>query len=209
MPAGGGSGIEDPRDIGVIHQGEGLALGLEAADDGFGVHARLEDFEGDPTADGFALFGHENHAATAFADLFEQFVATDHIAGGVARRQGGIRHKKDADGAGGLGVEDGGVEAGVLGEVSGEQLADGFAQAGIVGAGGVLSESGKDSVWLDRYLDFARRHPRSDLVSDLEPVARERAERLGRSAEIAPLDALLAIVRASESGVEAAKREGG
>jgi len=73
----------------------------------------------------------------------------------------------------------------------------------------VLSESGKDSVWLDRYLDFARRHPRSDLVSDLEPVARERAARLGRGAEIAPLDALLAVVRTLESDVDAAKREGG
>ena len=33
-PAGvGGAGVEDPGDVGVVHQRQGLALGLEAGDD--------------------------------------------------------------------------------------------------------------------------------------------------------------------------------
>jgi hypothetical protein len=47
-PAGdGGAGVGDLGDVRVVHEGQGLALGLEAGDDLAGVHARLEHLEGD------------------------------------------------------------------------------------------------------------------------------------------------------------------
>ena len=42
-----GAGVEHPGDAGVVHQREGLALGLEAGHDLLGVHARLDDLQGD------------------------------------------------------------------------------------------------------------------------------------------------------------------
>ena len=53
----------------MVHQGQRLPLGFEPGDDRFGVHAQLDDFEGDAAADGLFLFGHINHAAAAFADF--------------------------------------------------------------------------------------------------------------------------------------------
>jgi len=46
----GGAGIEHLRDVGVIHHGQCLALLLEARDHIAGVHAELDDLEGDPAA---------------------------------------------------------------------------------------------------------------------------------------------------------------
>ena len=40
----GGAGVEDLGDVGVVHEGEGAAFGVEAGDDGFGTHAGLDDF---------------------------------------------------------------------------------------------------------------------------------------------------------------------
>ena len=65
----------------MVHHGQGLALGLEAGDDLPGVHAQLDDLEGDTAADRFLLLGHVNHAHAAFADFLEQLVAADHRAG--------------------------------------------------------------------------------------------------------------------------------
>ena len=42
-PVVGGAGVEDLGDVGVVHHGQGLALGLEARDDLLGVHAQLDD----------------------------------------------------------------------------------------------------------------------------------------------------------------------
>ncbi len=47
----------------------------------FGVHPQLDDFEGNPPADGFLLFGHIDHPAAAFADLLQEFVVADLVAG--------------------------------------------------------------------------------------------------------------------------------
>ena len=49
-----------------------------------GVHAQLDDLERHPPANRFLLLGHINHAAAAFADLLEQFVAADAVAGFLA-----------------------------------------------------------------------------------------------------------------------------
>jgi len=64
----------------MIHQRKGLPLGLKPGDDAFGVHARLDDLEGYLPADRLFLFRHENHSATTFADLLEQFVAANAIS---------------------------------------------------------------------------------------------------------------------------------
>ena len=53
----------------MIHQGQGLALGLEAGDDLAAVHAGLDDLEGDLAADRLLLLGHVDDAHAAFADL--------------------------------------------------------------------------------------------------------------------------------------------
>ena len=58
-----------------------LALGFKAGDDLLGVHAQLDDLERHAAAHRFLLLGHVNHAAAAFADFLEQFVAADAIAG--------------------------------------------------------------------------------------------------------------------------------
>ena len=73
---------------------QGLALGLEAGDDRLGVHAQLDDLEGDAAAHRCFLLGHINHAAAALADLFQQLVAADEVAGF-------FRHRREAVGQGG------------------------------------------------------------------------------------------------------------
>jgi hypothetical protein len=69
----------------VVHQSQGLALGLEAGDDLAGVHAGLDDLEGDLAVHGLALLGHPDLAHAAFADLLQQLVGADDGAGDLAR----------------------------------------------------------------------------------------------------------------------------
>lgn len=59
--------VENPRNVGVIHDREGLAFGFEASDDGLCVHPELDDFECDDTTDGFLLLGRINFSTTPFA----------------------------------------------------------------------------------------------------------------------------------------------
>ncbi len=77
----GHSRIINLRNVRVIHEGQGLALGFEPSDDLLGVHAQLDDLQRDPAADRLLLFGHIDHATTAFADLLKQFVAPNPIPG--------------------------------------------------------------------------------------------------------------------------------
>ncbi len=65
----------------MVHQCQGLPLGLETGNDLTRVHAWLENFQGDLAAHGLRLLGHENDAEAALADLFEQLVRTDDRAG--------------------------------------------------------------------------------------------------------------------------------
>ena len=83
---GGGAGVEDAGDVGVVHHGQGLALGLEAGDDVLRVHAGLDDLERDAAADGLELLGHVDDAHAALADLFEQLVGADEGAGALGGR---------------------------------------------------------------------------------------------------------------------------
>ena len=80
-PAVGRAGIEHLGDVRMVHQRQGLPLGLEAGDDLPAVHARLDDLEGDLAADRLCLLGHVDDAHAAFADLLEQLVGADERAG--------------------------------------------------------------------------------------------------------------------------------
>jgi hypothetical protein len=77
----GRASIQHLGNIGVVHQRQGLALGLEAANDLFGIHAQLDDLERDAATDRFFLVRHVHDTATAFANLLQEFVAADVIAG--------------------------------------------------------------------------------------------------------------------------------
>ena len=72
-----GAGVEHLSDIGVLHHGQGLALGFKAGDDLFGVHPQFDDFQRNLPFDGLRLFGHVNDAHPAFADSLEKLVSTD------------------------------------------------------------------------------------------------------------------------------------
>ena len=76
-PLGGFAAVEDFGDVGVIHEGQGLAFGFEAGDDLAGVHAGLDELEGDFAADGLVLLGDVDEAHAAFADLFHELVGAD------------------------------------------------------------------------------------------------------------------------------------
>ena len=65
----------------MVHQGQGLAFRLESGDHTPGVHPELDDLKRHPAAKRLLLLGHVNHTATAFADLLEEFVAADAVAG--------------------------------------------------------------------------------------------------------------------------------
>ena len=70
----------------MLHESQGLALGLEPGDHLARVHARLEDFQSDPAADRMLLLGHEHHAEPAFTDLLDQFVGPDQRAYALTER---------------------------------------------------------------------------------------------------------------------------
>jgi hypothetical protein len=65
----------------MVHEGQGLSLGLEPGDDALGVHAQLNDLEGNPAPDWFLLLGHIDDTTPAFADLLEELVAPNAVAG--------------------------------------------------------------------------------------------------------------------------------
>ena len=65
----------------MIHQRQHLPLDLEAGDDLPGVHAGLDDLQGDLAPDRLGLLSHENDAHPALADLLQQLIGADDIAG--------------------------------------------------------------------------------------------------------------------------------
>ena len=61
----------------MVHQGQGLPLGLEAGEHLAAVHAGLDDLQGHLAADGLLLLGHVDDAHAAFAELLEELVGAD------------------------------------------------------------------------------------------------------------------------------------
>ena len=80
-PDVGRAGVEHLGDVRMVHQRQGLPLGLEAGDHLPGVHARLDDLQRHLAADRLLLLGHEDDAHAAFADLLQQLVGADERAG--------------------------------------------------------------------------------------------------------------------------------
>ena len=77
-PAGvGGAGVEHLGDVRVVHQGQGLSLGLEAGDHLVGIHTGLDDLQGHSSPDGTLLLGHVDDAHAPFADLSQELVGAD------------------------------------------------------------------------------------------------------------------------------------
>ena len=72
------AGIEHAGDAGVIHHGQGLALGLEARDDLPRIHAEFDDLERDGAGHGLTLLGKVHAAEAALANQAQQLVAPDH-----------------------------------------------------------------------------------------------------------------------------------
>ena len=73
----GGTGIMDLGDVGMVHHGEGLPLGLEAGNDLPRIHAGLDDLQSHLAAHGIGLQGDIDNAHAAFANLFRELVGTD------------------------------------------------------------------------------------------------------------------------------------
>ena len=63
--------VEDAGDVGMVHHRQRLPFLLEAGQHGPGIHAGLDELEGDLAFDGFGLFGDPDLAHAAFADLFD------------------------------------------------------------------------------------------------------------------------------------------
>ena len=83
----GRPGVEDAGNVGMVHQGQGLALGLEAGDDLLGVHAALDQLERDLAPHRLALLGGPDLAHPAFAELLHKTVGADRSESGNVFRK--------------------------------------------------------------------------------------------------------------------------
>src|SRR5262245_25812787 len=78
---GGRAAVQDFGDIRVVHQGQGLALGLEAGDDLLRVHPGLDELERHHALDRLGLLSHPHRAHAPFADLLDELVRAEDGAG--------------------------------------------------------------------------------------------------------------------------------
>ena len=78
--------VEHFRDVGVVHHGQRLPLGLEAGQNGFRVHAGLDQLQRDLTADRRGLLGHPDGPHPPFADFFQQLIAAGDEHAGLLHR---------------------------------------------------------------------------------------------------------------------------
>jgi hypothetical protein len=85
-PFGGGPGIEDLGDGGVIHEGQRLAFRLETRHHLARVHTGFDQLKGYAAADRLPLLGHPNLAHTAFAYQLQQVIRADDALGEEAVR---------------------------------------------------------------------------------------------------------------------------
>ena len=74
----------------MIHHRQRLPLRLETGDDLLGVHAKLGDLQRDAATHRLGLLRDIDHAAPAFTDSLQQFVASERLANGFIGRIGQI-----------------------------------------------------------------------------------------------------------------------
>jgi hypothetical protein len=149
-PGVGGPGVEDPGDVGVVHQAKRLPLRLEPRQHLAAVQARLDDLQRDPAADRLLLLSQVDDAHAAFTDLPQEPVRADDGAGGLG---GGVVDRREQAGPGLL------VKRAQL-RVRAQQLLDLRAEQGIAGTG--LLEKGRPQ--LQRVLLDRRQKDRFRLV---------------------------------------------
>jgi hypothetical protein len=77
----GGTAVEHPGNVRVVHHGQRLAFCFEARDDITGVHAQLDDLEGDAAADRLFLVRDIHHPTAALPDFLAQLVTANAVAG--------------------------------------------------------------------------------------------------------------------------------
>ena len=65
----------------MVHEGQRLPLRIKSGDDLLGIHPQLDDLQGHAAADRSLLVGHIHDAAATLADLLEEFVMANHVAG--------------------------------------------------------------------------------------------------------------------------------
>jgi hypothetical protein len=88
----------------MIHQRQGLPLGLEPSDDLFAVHPRFDDLQRHHAAHGLGLLGHVDDAHAALSDDLEQLVRADDRAEALGVRTPidrvgiTVRHVEQAEG---------------------------------------------------------------------------------------------------------------
>jgi len=73
----GRSRVEGAGNRRMIHHRERLALGLEAGDDLFGIHAKLDDLESDPPLERLTLLGHVDDTHSTFTQDLKDPVRSD------------------------------------------------------------------------------------------------------------------------------------
>ena len=77
-PAGaGGTHVENPRDVRVVHHGQRLAFLFEPGEHVFRIHPEADDFQGDAPPHRFLLFREIDHAAASFTEPGQQAVGAD------------------------------------------------------------------------------------------------------------------------------------
>src|SRR5690349_6634999 len=63
----------------MIHQGQGLALGLKAGDHLLGVHPQLDDLQCHFPADRLLLLRHVHHSAPSMSNLLKQPISPNPV----------------------------------------------------------------------------------------------------------------------------------
>ena len=71
--------VEDFGDVAVIHQRQGLSLGLKSSQDLAGVHADFYELQSDPALNRLRLFREVDDAHAALAENRRKFVGTNHL----------------------------------------------------------------------------------------------------------------------------------
>ena len=140
--------VEHPGDVGMVHDGQGLPLLLEALEHGLGVHAGLDQLERDLALDRLGLLGDPDLAHAAFADLLDERVSA------------GDDHRRADSGSIVGGRVDGGAASsgsGVWSRVAHGWAAPGAESDGLAGSAAGLSSMLPDFSWAARSASTAAR----------------------------------------------------